>query len=47
MILDALVDEPINEELRLLQTDGQAAAEFLLACVPLDLDSLVAGSEEN
>lgn len=37
VIEDALC-QPIEEEIRLLRRDGEDAAEFLLACIPLDLD---------
>ena len=31
---------PLQEEINLLKQDGKAGAEFLLACLPLDIDRL-------
>jgi len=33
------VQGPIEEEIRLLKEDGMAAADFILACLPIDIDS--------
>ena len=38
--IEETVQRPIQEEIRMLKEDGKAAAEFLLACVPVDLDTL-------
>ena len=37
-IVEEALQWPIEEEIRLLSQDGKAAAEFLLACVPLDIN---------
>jgi len=36
--IEGFLQGPIKEEIDLLKQDGKAAAEFLLACVPLDVD---------
>ena len=40
-LIEAAMQWPMQEEIRLLGQDGKAAAEFLLACIPLDVDALV------
>ncbi|NIA06320.1 MAG: hypothetical protein GWP14_01575 [Actinobacteria bacterium] len=40
-LVETALQWPMQEEIRLLGQDGKAAAEFLLACVPLDIDTLV------
>ena len=39
--IEAALQRPMQEEIRLLGQDGKAAAEFLLACIPLDIDALI------
>ena len=39
--IEGFLQGPIQEEIGLLKQDGKAAAEFILACVPLDVDGLV------
>ena len=38
--IEEAVQGPIQEEIRLLADEGKAAAKFLLACLPLDMDAL-------
>lgn len=35
--LEEVLESPVEREIRLLQEDGKAAADILLACVPLDI----------
>ncbi len=37
--IDTIVEQPVRREIRRLGQDGQAAAQFLLACMPVDLQA--------
>lgn len=37
-VVENALRRPAENEIRLLRQDGKAAAEFILACIPLDLD---------
>lgn len=39
--IEEAVQGPLQEEIRLLGDEGKAAAEFLLACIPLDMNVLM------
>jgi hypothetical protein len=39
--IEAALQRPMQEEIRLLGQDGKAAVEFLVACIPLDIDVLL------
>ena len=39
--IEAALQRPMQEEIHLLGQDGKAAAEFLVACIPLDIDVLL------
>ena len=39
--IEAALQRPMEEEIRLLGQDSKAAAEFLVACIPLDIDVLL------
>ena len=38
--IEEAVQRPMREEIRLLSEDGKTAAEFLLVCLPLNMDAL-------
>lgn len=37
-VIENVFQRPVEDEIRLLQQDGRAAVEFLLACIPLEID---------
>ena len=40
-LIEGVLQWPIRQEIRLLKQDGKAMAEFLLACIPLEMDALL------